>query len=441
MSKSRQNAQKFLQSQTSRGAGLGGFVTPITHGGLANLKTGAGSVLDNSSHSFFLPTRIYYRNQLEIIRVESWAAKKFIELPIDDMFTKWRRFTGPNAEAYAMAERRHGIRSKLARAMKVARLYGSGILVFILADNDPLEPLDLNRIRPGDLLDIQVYDRYDTTVRDRVQAFPTGDFNQALTYQITPRAGGSFVTHSSRTIRFDGIPPLTDGGYIQYDLDWGVSALIPVIETILNDRSIASAVSHMIQETSLPVLKIPNLRVAQASGTLTNGEASIDEIAAAVNKSKSIYRTVVLDSESDLSRLSVNLTGFPELMDRYHERVAAAADIPVARFLGTSPRGLNATGNYEITVYAQTVASNQQQQIAPALDILDPILARDMGIDGDSEYEFVPLLDMSEMEQAELQNTKLASIVTAVNNGLITTEEARGIMSNMDLFASIEGGM
>ena len=442
MSKSRRQAKKYLKPTASRSnsSTLGTFGGgPITQGGLYNLKTGTGTQLDHSSSSFFRPTRIYYRNQLEVIRVESWAARKFIELPVDDMFTKWRKFRGPNARAYEMAERRHSIRDRLSRAMKVARLYGSGILVFILADNMPSEPLDIDRIRPGDLLDIQVYDRYETTVRDRVHDFGSGMFNRADTYNITPRAGGSFVVHRSRTIRFDGISSLTEGGFIQYDIDWGVSELIPVIETIVNDHAVASAVSHLVQETSFPVLKIPDLRESLAGELPEAGEPTIHDIARLFNDSKSVYRTVLLDSEDDLSRLGVDLAGIPELMDRYHERVAAAADIPVSRFLGTSPRGLNATGNYEITVYAQTVAANQQKKIAPALDILDPILARDGGIPGESEYEFLPLLDMSESEQADLQDRKLNTIVNALDKGLISREEARERLGEMPLFTNIEG--
>ena len=189
------------------------------------------------------------------------------------------------------------------------------------------------------------------------------------------------------------------------------------------------------------MIKTPDLRRSIAGQRPEKGEPTIDDVAMNLNQSKSVYRTMILDSEDEISRLSINLSGLPEVMDRYHQRLAFAADIPVSRFLGTSPQGLNASGNYEMTVYAQTVAANQQKKLVPALDILDPILARDGGISEESSYSFPPLLDLSESEQAELQARNLETVVNALDKGLITREEARGIIAETELFSSIEGNM
>ena len=57
-------------------------------GGFTNMQSGLGTDLDKSEHSFFFPTRIYWRTPLEILRVQSWAARKLIEMPIDDMLCR-----------------------------------------------------------------------------------------------------------------------------------------------------------------------------------------------------------------------------------------------------------------------------------------------------------------------------------------------------------------
>ena len=66
----------------------------LMQGGIQNYKTGMGTGLDSSESSFFRPTRIYSRHQLETLRVQSWAARKFIDIPVDDMLIRWREWKG-----------------------------------------------------------------------------------------------------------------------------------------------------------------------------------------------------------------------------------------------------------------------------------------------------------------------------------------------------------
>ncbi|MCK4814686.1 hypothetical protein KA005_02860, partial [bacterium] len=93
-----------LQDQVEAYANnLGG----LTSGGFQNLLTGAGTSLDKTEYSFYLPTRITSKNQLETLYIQSWAAKKFIDIPVDDMFIRWREFTdmeNENVELIQQAE-------------------------------------------------------------------------------------------------------------------------------------------------------------------------------------------------------------------------------------------------------------------------------------------------------------------------------------------------
>ena len=66
-----------------RGRARGGLA--LTGGGYANPWTGAGGLADKSEGGFFTPTRLHNRAHLETLYVQSWAARNFIDIPVDDM--------------------------------------------------------------------------------------------------------------------------------------------------------------------------------------------------------------------------------------------------------------------------------------------------------------------------------------------------------------------
>ena len=80
--------------------------------------------LDKSEGSFFTPTYIYWRNELETVYVESWAARKYIDIPVDDMMIRWREWEAGDsanedaAGAMGEAEKDLELATHLADAMK-----------------------------------------------------------------------------------------------------------------------------------------------------------------------------------------------------------------------------------------------------------------------------------------------------------------------------------
>ncbi len=61
------------------------------------------------------------------------------------------------------AEAEYQVVPRLTRAMKAGRLYGTGLLVMVTREADLSEPLDLESVRPGDLIHLLPLDRYDAT--------------------------------------------------------------------------------------------------------------------------------------------------------------------------------------------------------------------------------------------------------------------------------------
>ena len=375
---------------------------------------------------------------------QSWAAKKFIDIPVDDMFKRWREWDTAQDEAGAQAmmetERRFKVRSKLERTMKMGRLYGTGLLVMVTREAPLDAPLRIEQLRPGDLVGLRPFHRYDASVFTRDEDLYSEDdtYGEALSYWMTPTYGPGFHVHASRVLRFDGQQPLSSSGFMIYDRDWGVSEVIPVMISLLQDESIATAIAHLTQEASLPVLRVDGLKDALV-GMKDPSEPSAEQIGQQVNQLKSVFRLLMLDKTDEFDRIHASFAGLSDLQDRFARRLAAAADIPATRFWGQSPVGMNATGESDTQNYAQMVAAMQQRVLPDPLERLDQVLAAEAGVAEPPEYTWPPLTEPSEQEQANSAHLRAQALALALQNGIIDEDEARAALDNTAVFGTLPG--
>lgn len=431
------------QQQQGRGFGLGFPYGGLNGGGITNPVTGMGTTIDKSESIFYEPTRVTTRTELEILYAQSWACKAFIDYPIDDMMIRWREFDDIEddvADVMRNQEQRFKVRSRLARAMKSARLYGTGLLILMTGEADLSEPLDMSRVMQGDLYNLLAVDRFDAWVTRRNANPWSQSYGSAEQYGINLKNGGTLLVDSSRVLRFDGQEPLSMTGWYNYEQDWGVSEVIPVLRSILQEDSIAAATSHMAQECLIDIIKMKNFEDVLAPDPDPD-EMTLAQRAQATTMGKSIYRMLFMDADDDYERKSYTFSGLPDLMDRHAKRLAAAARIPATRFWGQSPLGLNATGEADMVNYAMQVSANQNRLLSDPLTTLDCVLAADAGlyIDEPYKYHWPSLIDISEADQADTLLKKVQAAVAGVGGGIIDENEARKIVDGDPLAGNLEG--
>ena len=239
------------------------------------------------------------------------------------------------------AERELGVETALNQAMKAADQYGTGVVV-IMSDEDMADvPLNIDRIREGDVTALHYFDRYDISVTNRNYDIRSPHFGEPEWYRVHPaHASGPFTVHRTRVLRFDGIRPPTKSGFTIYDQDFGVSILVPIIVTLLEDQTLASAVAHMSQEASIPVMNIAGLREAIAGGGDPD-EATPEQIGAEINRMKSIYRLLMLDEpgRETFSRVQVAFGGLAELMNTMPATGGGGAEDTVHAVYGQPAQG------------------------------------------------------------------------------------------------------
>ena len=410
-----------------------------SRGGLINPMAGAGTSLDKNSMSFFAPTRLQSKNFNEILYVESWAAAKFVNIPVDDMFLKWREFCdmdNKTIEIVQEVEKEFKIKTKLSKSMKNGRLYGTGLFIILTKESTPETPFNINRMLPGDLANIVTVDRFDANIVSKEKNPFSKNFGQPLFYNITMKHGGSFVVHHSRVIRFDGIEPMTDNSWQSYDQDWGVPSIVPVITEIFQDSNVSKGVAHLVNEASVAIQKIEDFEDA-ISGSDPD-TMSIQQRMEQTTALRSIYRTVFMDAADDFERREISFGNLPEVMDRNANRLSAAADIPETRFWSKSMSGLNSTGEGEERNYALKVATDQNNILPEPLQKIDAIIQKHAGLSEKICYKFPSILDLSEKDQVEIALKKSQIVVPLVTAGLIDEDEGRVILDGDPILGNFD---
>jgi len=427
-------AKRRVKDNTSDTYNSGGF-----NGGLVNPISGAGTSIDKNHLSFFAPTRLQSKNFNEILYVESWAAAKFINIPVDDMFLKWREFCdmdNSTMEAVQEIEKEFQIKTKLSKSMKNGRLYGTGLFIIMTKEARPEVPLNINRMLPGDLSNILTVDRFDANIVSKEKNPFSKNFGRPIFYNITMKQGGSFVVHHSRVIRFDGIEPMTDNSWQSYDQDWGVPSIVPVMTEIFQDSNVSKGVAHLVNEASVAIQKITDFEDA-ISGSDPEG-MSVQQRMEHVNLFRSVYRTYFMDAEDDFSRSEVTFSGLPEVMDRNANRLAAAADIPETRFWSKSMSGLNSTGEGEERNYALKVATDQNNILPDPLQKIDSVIQKHAGLSEKICYKFPSILDLSEKDQVEIAAKKMQLSVLGVTGNVIDEDEARNVLDGDPIIGNLD---
>ena len=371
---------------------------------------------------------------------------KFINVPIDDMMVRWREFDDDSeeqgiAKTIKDQEKKFKIQDRLGRAMKAGRLHGTGVIIPVTREATLDTPFDIERIRPGDLINFLVFDRWDLTVDTWESALLNENYAGPMMYRVSPLFGEPFKVHHSRVLRFDGKVPLSDSGFSIYDRDWGISEVVSFMDQVVDDETISKAAAHMISETSLPVFKIQGMRRA-TTGDVDEEDATPEQVGNMISRLKSVFRAIFIDKADDFGRVDVNWSGVPEIMDRYAMRMAASADIPATRFWGKSPVGMNATGDSDMQNYALMVAANQKKDLTDPLLFIDALLLRDAGVRTEEplEYMWPKLIDVGDMDLATASELRARAVNQTVMSGITTEEDALNALKKADdLFSGVKG--
>lgn len=404
-------------------------------------------------------------SQLTDLYRSSDIAAKIIEKPVEEMFRTGYDVLVNGEKGEELQDRLVArgalmdIDANLEDVERWARAFGGGLLVCGLDDGQEMSlPLDPQRLK--DITYLTPLNRFEvlpfTYYRDPfalnygkpetflINSPEAGFVSDAQLFSIpfavrealysskeltlTPeqkRAAGltqttslwNRVVHETRCIRLNGVR--TTRFIERAQQGWGDSVLVRVWETARDFERVHQAVAAILTDFAQGKWKIKGLTDILAS---PNGATMLQKRMAAVDMSRSVLRSVLLDADGeDFERGATPLAGIPDLLDRFTNRLAAAVDIPVTVLMGEAPAGLNATGDSDIRNWYDRIAHKQKTRLAPAYERFYRWLTILEGEDPEGiEVQFRPLYQPTDEERSKTRFQVAQADAAYIDRGVLT---------------------
>ena len=386
----------------------------------------------------------YY--ELDQLYEASWLVQAICDIPSEGIANRWRDLeeveeASEPVQALRMAEKKFALPTLLTDAYSLARLFGSSLLIPVTNENALDMPLNVGRIRPGDLKRFMVVDRFHVSYPgDMVDDFGSEEFGHPEWYDVTER-GITHRVHHSRMFRMDGVRKRTES--TTYNTIWGRSIIPRMLDELNSDRVITMGIAHLVNEASMMVIKTPKLARARQGKTAGDVGMTLSEMAAMMNQEKSLYKTIFVDKMAEIERLAVQFTDLPKVQQEFMIRLAGAAGIPATTLWGRSPAGQNATGESDLRNLDQLYLKLQRRWFNPALYWLDPLLLADQGVTVSEErmplWDWPGMLEKDKKQEAESVSIVVDAVIKLKNDGLISPTEGRGILDGLPFLGELPG--
>ena len=323
-------------------------------------------------------------------------AGKIVDIIPDEMTKKWISIPedtdGLTLDYLTLIKAKQSINE----ALKWSRLFGGACIVINVDDGQELEfPVNPNLIKT--VKNLQVFDKRQMTIK------AYNEDNTVNMYELNnlsaDKEKSQFDIHSSRVMYFDGLKlpeqeRLKNNGF-------GQSVLQRYWTELSGLGTVMSATAFITKEFNQGLLEIEGLTEMLATD---EGITSIKTRMEIMQYSKSVINMILLDANKEkYTEMSKNVSGLPDLIDRFEGALSGVSDIPETRLFGRSPSGMNATGQSDADNMRSNVESAQEDKLLPELTKLITYitLSKDAKFKGPFTIEFNPLYSPSAKETAE----------------------------------------
>jgi len=406
--------------------------------GLTNLISRMGTDRDKAAHSVYGPVILSDEQIFHAYR-GSWLPRKIIDIPALDSCRKWRDWQADAAqiEKIEAEEKRLNVRGKVLEARTKARLWGGAAILIGTGDIDPSQPLDPEKVKAGGIKYLTVVTRRDLTATD-IDRDPASEFyGKPVAYTLNAKEGQPVTLHPSRLVIFQGAAVPDED--LNPNKGWSDSVLTAVLDAVKNADSTAGNVASLVFEAKVDIIRIPNFMASLSDPEYEQRWLNRYTLA---NMGKGVNGTLMLDKEEEYESKTTSFSNLPDVIDRFLQIVAGAADIPLTRLLGTSPGGMNSTGEADLRNYYDRISAMQEIEMQPAMYRMDEAIIRSALGSRPAEVHYIwsSLWQISDKERADIGKINAETIKTLNDTGLYPPEALANSGANMLVENSILPG-
>lgn len=386
-----------------------------------NPWTGMGTARDRTTATTFEPSCGLTPQECSAMYHHDGLAARIVDLVPREMLREGFSLQAPEVDEAEVK----AVEKELADLAVVAQgleglIWGrcmGGAIVLIGADDGRKldEPLDVRGVRGIRFL--KVYDRRRVQIEKTYKNSRSKSNGQPELYRIDPIDGeSSVIVHESRCWRFRGA--MTAEEERRALSGWEYSVLQRGYDAVRRFHGAHASAESLISDASQGVWRISGLIDA-----ITGGQwARIQSRLMATEMGRSVFRAVVIDADKneDFTKIPNSFSGVSDMLDRFANYLAAIYEIPVTVLMGQAPAGLAATGDADVRMLYDRIASERNVTLTPFLLRLVEILRR-----GETGWEVVypPLWQESPSEKADRELKESQRDTAYMTAGVVTPEE------------------
>ena len=298
------------------------------------------------------------------ILAQHWLIDKACSMPARDAVRTGYEVDAPDeriVEAIRKADKRHNIDATMREFIHMARVFGIRVAIFKVDSTDPEyyeKPFNLDGVTPGSYRGISQVDPL--WMSPLLTSQSVGDPANMRFYEPTfYLINGQKYHHSHLCIC---IPyPVSDVLKPSYQYG-GISLPQRIYERVYAAERTANEAPQLAMTKRLSVLKV------NAAAFMSDMGRAMQNLAAWISL-RDNYGVKVIDKESeDLTQFDTGLADLDATIMTQYQLVAAIANVPATKLLGTTPKGFNSTGDYEAASYREELESIQSNDLQRLLD-------------------------------------------------------------------------
>lgn len=438
---SRRNKNRAAENQTPVSV-ADAFSNP-----LFRLGYGSQNPLEATEYPLTRMTQNY--SLLNSLYRDNWVVQNVVGLMPDDMLREWYKLDSSISKEYADAlqqtERKTRLRYRINQGLRWGRLYGgaAGLILIRGQENMLEEPLDLETVLPGTFQGLYIMDRWSgiTTDAELVTDMSDHDFGLPAYYSVV-MADGRVVTrvHHSRILRFTG----RDLPYLEMVMEqyWGESEIEALYRDVVKYDNVAENMAGLTFRANIDTMEVQNLEQLFSLGSVAQQKRFWDVMQAqSVLRSNFGYQLV--EKGNQMKNTQYTFTGLSDVHEAMRVALCGASHYPMTKLFGTSPGGLNSTGESDLQNYYDYVDTLRESKLRPVLEKLLPIMAMSTwgGVPDNMDITFPPLWTPTAKEIAEIAKSKADAVVQVFQAGLMQADTAKKELKKLSdetgLFGSI----
>lgn len=355
--------------------------------------------------------------------------RRFAEIFAEEMTRKFVRLVSASDEPQSMrikllmdAFETLKLKETFRKIAEVDSLYGRANLypdIGRISDEEKQTPLIISKetIPLGSLRGFKVIEPFWTYPAQYDLRDPTADdFYKPNKWYVM---GTTY--HASRMMPFVGrpVPDILKPAYSFGGMST-TQMVKPYVDNWIRTRQ---NVSELIETFSQQVLS------TEMDAVLSGGGAEgLDNRARLYLGAKSNRGLMIIDKErEDLKVVTSPLTELAALQAQAQEQMCSVAAVPLVKFLGITPSGLNASSDGEIRVFFDTVMAQQIRLYEPHMRfIIELIMQSVLGeVHTDISHQWEALWQMSEIELANVRSTNANTAKTYIDASVLDPQEER----------------